>query len=228
MLIEGFSSIRGTERLRILVEEIKKEFPGIEIVIPKYFERYGKIKQYFRKKTIPEYANIVRQYIIETTNSNEPIILIGYSMGAVIAIYLVERMDIPAKAVILVGCPLDGIKLSWWKRLLLKIVKIPSVENIRENSDFLELLNKNPSVFGWFRRDYYWLAGKYDKLVPLKSSISWNIMEYPMRDAGAENIGAEVFPVDHYALIPMTNNSIDINISAVPTIIRILRREIEE
>ena len=37
--MRGFS-LRGKERLKVLKEEIKREFPDTEIVEPEYFERY--------------------------------------------------------------------------------------------------------------------------------------------------------------------------------------------
>jgi len=215
VLIEGFSSIRGKERLRVLAEEIRKQFPGagIEIFIPHYFERYGRIGRYFRKKTIPEYANIVGR-MIEFGTSSKSVILIGYSMGGLIARYLVEKMEFPAKTVILIGTPNKGIKLSRWEKLFLKIISVPCIEDMKENSKFLRRLGIKSLP------NYYWLGSDRDERVPLSSSIPSEI-RYNTR--GYAGLG--VFSTDHSGLIPKTpKTSKD---SAIPAIIKILKKEIK-
>ena len=215
VLIEGFSSTRGKKRFQVLVDEIKREFPGIEILIPEYFEGYGRIGQFFRKKTISEYAATVKKRIEkEVREKDKSFVLIGYSMGGLIVRYLVEKMEFPAKTVILIGTPNKGIKLSWWEKLLLKIINIPCIEDMKENSEFLRTLQIKSLP------NYYWLGSDRDKRVPFNSSIPIEIRYNTKRYRGLE-----VLSTDHSGLIPMTpKKSKD---SAIPAIIRILKKEIK-
>lgn len=209
VLIEGFSATKGSKRLKVLADEIEERFPMEKVFTVEYFEKYGKIGKFLRKKTIPNYADVVLSQIPK--NIFNPII-IGYSMGGIIARYLVEKIRFQAREVILVGTPNKGIKLSTIERLL----PLPQcVKDIEENSNFLSNLNLNltGNAEKLFFKNYYFIGSKSDKRVPLESSI-------PIRIAG------KFFILDttHSNLIPRTKS--DISESAVPVILEILQKTI--
>lgn len=202
IVIGGFSSTGG-ERIASLVEAIRREsFPGIEVLAPNYFEIYGRLGKFLRKKTISEYARNIKL--------EEPIeLVIGYSMGGIILRYLVEKMKFPTKAVILVGTPNRGIKLSRWEKHLLKLVKVPCIRDIEENSEFLKELSIPDS------ENYYFIGSDKDEKVDIESAIP-----IPIRKEGK----FYVLHCNHSGLIPKGGK---VENSAIPIIIDILRKEIQ-
>ena len=147
--------------------------------------------------------------------SGEPTILIGYSMGGLIARTLVERLEIRAQAVVLVGTPNKGIKLSWWEKLLLRIFKKPCVRGMLPESPGLQHLNKE-YIEEYKEKKlvtrYYLIAGKEDKKVPLNSAMG-------IIDAQ----GSIILSTDHSGLIPRKPTS---KPNAIGEIIKILKKEI--
>ncbi|KAF5437683.1 tRNA A37 methylthiotransferase MiaB [Candidatus Methanophagaceae archaeon] len=197
-------SLRGKERMIVSGEIIKEKFPDAEIIAPKYFERY-KRGLFFIKKTIPEYAGAVWDITGETGGDT---IIIGYSLGGLIARYMVERMNFPAKAVILVGTPNRGINLFLKEKLLLKIVKIPCIEEMRKGSEFIEsFAERKPPP------DYYYLGGKYDKRVSLSSSAPLSIYALPRHkrsiiiNTGHSGLIPEKFGIDYLKTAPKYKNN---------------------
>jgi pimeloyl-ACP methyl ester carboxylesterase len=205
VLIGGFSKSRPEQRLRTLKEEVEKAFPEERIIIPDYFEKnsYGVIRQFLnRKRKISEYAAKVASES-EIPKDEKPI-LIGYSMGGIIARYLVEKLKIQTKAVILVGTPNRGIKFKLWEKLLLKLLKVPCLEELMRIEKVLADVKKVPI------QKYYFIGGKKDKRVPTWSSV-------PLGE------DKKWFVVDcgHSALIPKSRK--DIKNSAIPIVLKILR-----
>lgn len=210
VLIHGFSSLRGEERLKLLIEEIKKELPKAKIIVPNYLERYGRFaKIRAGRKKIADYAGLCWA-TIEKETSGEPLILIGYSMGGLIARVLVEKVGIQAKAVILVGTPNRGIKLSRWEKLLLKIVRRPLIEDAKEHSKFLRELNENYKKLS-IKTKYYLIAGWQDKRVPPSSVHAIEAKKH-----------ITLLGVDHSGLIPRKYIW-----GAIHPIIEILKKEAE-
>lgn len=212
IVIGGFSSTGG-ERIASLVEAIRREaFPG-EVLAPNYFEIYGKIGKYFRRKTIHKYAKDLLRLNLVDLNENEPIVLIGYSMGGVVLRYLVEKMQFPTqfptKTIVLVGVPNRGIKLSPLERVLLKIIKVPCIRDIEENSEFLKELSIPDS------ENYYFIGSDKDEKVDIESAIP-----IPIRKEGK----FYVLHCNHSGLIPKGGK---VENSAIPIIIDILRKEIQ-
>jgi len=207
IIVGGFSST-GSKRLKTLEEEIKKNFPEEKVLVPEYFERYGKLGKYLRTKTIPEYAwNVQRETLF--INNDEPI-LIGYSMGGIITRFLVEKIGLKAKEVILVGAPNRGVKINFVEdKLVGKLVSLPCIREIQPESNFLRLLNWN-----WHPEGYYFIGSDRDERVPINSAI-------PMKEEGKFFI----LHTSHSGLIPKKAEMVPK--SAIPIIIEILKNEIQ-
>ena len=214
VLIHGFSSLPAKERLKLLIEKIAKELPGVTIIVPNYLERYSRLGIITAgKKSITEYA-IICKSIIETKKGKGPLILVGYSLGGLVARVLVEKMKINAQAVILVGTPNMGVKLNRWEKLLIKIIKRPTIEEMLPNSEFLKNLNENYEKL-WLQTRYYLLAGTKDKRVPLESALAKIIL------SEGEAIGT----TNHSGLIPKKPKKNKLKPDAIDIIIKILRKE---
>lgn len=174
--------------------------------------------QFSRKKTIPKYAEVAYGKIIyhltDPCRGFKKPILVGYSMGALVVDHMVREMGLPVKALILVGGPNRGIRVSdlpLRKRLLLKIKTPPCVVDMEEGSDFLKMLNRNPPS-----GNRYYIGGTKDEIVPLESSIPPGIAEARKR----------MVYTNHSGLIPKSDkNKKDISISAIPEIIEIIKKE---
>lgn len=225
VLIEGFSSQRGMERLKILKETIEQEFPNAGVFTIEYFEKYGWLRKFFRKKRIPEYTEVTAKdfKIIEGESKkiamilgkDFPLIIIGYSMGGLVSRHLIEKMGFRATAAILVGTPNKGIKINLWDKLLLKIFRTPCVKDMIENNEFLQELNKyherQPPI------PYYLIGGSEDEIVPLESALSvpWLTTEF-------SSDYTTMVETNHLGLIPTDREKI--NGSAIPIIIKIIEK----
>lgn len=212
VLVHGFHmqkrfSLGGKERIEALEEAIREKFPDVEIVVPEYIERY-KWGLFFTKKSISEYAGVVWSMTGKLDNET---IIIGYSLGGLITRWMVEEMNFPAKAVILVGTPNKGIKYSLKEKLLLKIFRIRSLLEIEWDSKLTQWLNSN-----WPPFPYYCLAGKRDRRIAVDSAILTDRLGY-YKDMVIINAG-------HSGLIPESRE--DIENSAIPAILEILKKEI--
>ena len=207
MIIHGFSSLPVEKRLKLLIEKIKDEFPEVKIIAPNYLEHYGKFGIQAGRLDIFHYALVCRNKIRDEIIDG-PIIFIGYSMGALIARMLVEQFRIEAKAVILVGGPNQGIKLSFWEKLFTK--NILCVKDMKKDSPLLRSLNlayedNKPTA------RYYLIAGEKDKRVPLNSAL------------GIEGKKIIIPQCDHSGLIPKKPTS---KPNAIGAIINILKEEV--
>lgn len=209
VLIHGVSSLPGEERLKLLIKKMKKEFPRAKIIVPNYLGKYPKLSFLWRQSSLCDYTAFCMTKIT-SERSGWPRILIGYSFGGVIARLLEERLNFQARAVILVGTPNKGIKLSLWEKVFLKILLSKlSIEEVEENSWFLRKLNEAYQRWSPSAR-YYLIAGKYDKRVPIESALG--IKSY-------KNI---VIDTDHSGLIPRKPTS---KPNAIGAIIEILKEE---
>ena len=164
---------------------------------------------FFCKNTIPDYAGTVWDITGETGGDT---IFVGYSLGGLIVRWMVEKMGVLAKAVILVGTSNKGIKLSLKEKALLQIIEIPCTEEMKEDSSFLKVLNRNVTPIS-----YYYLGGRIDKRILPELFMPWNVQQ-------PRYVRSEIIDVDHSGLIPEKRE--DIETSAIPAILKILKKEI--
>ena len=211
VLIHGFSSLPAKERLKLLIEKVKKEFPEAKIIIPNYLEKYQKPVIFTAgKKNILEYAKICKD-IIEKERVPGPIFIAGYSLGGILARTGVEKLGINTQALILIGTPNEGIRLNFWEKVLLRLIKRQVIEEILPNSKFLRELNENYERLNLQTR-YYLLAGENDKRVPLWSALGIEFIK---------SSGSFIGSTDHSGLIPKKPKSG----TAIDAITQILKKE---
>ena len=165
IFIEGFVGPKGRRHARKLAKKIEQEIEK-RITIIEYIEHVESflgIKKFQKSKSIIEYSEIIHKRIKEL--EIKEFVLIGYSAGAIIARYLVEKMELEAK-IILIAAPNKGIRLYWWERLFFKAIGGTPlcVKDILPNSRLLQHL-------GPLNPDYYCLAGSSDKRVSIESSL---------------------------------------------------------
>ena len=163
--MEGLTSPSARKTSNRIIEKLEYEIE----------EKIGKINYAnFPDKNIKRLKEAVgiedyARYAIQKfpINTNKYPILIGCSMGGLIARHLVEKMNLRVKGLILLATPNKGINLSLVEKVFLKIIgPIPCVEDMRPESSFLKSLGKSP-----FEESYYFFGGTNDSRVNVNSSL---------------------------------------------------------
>ena len=146
----------------------------------------------FGRKRLQDYSEEIIEWCKKYTPSSDPIrIVIGYSMGGLIARYIAKRLPSVQK-LILVSTPNLGInKPARWKRLLLWRVKC--VKDTLPKSAFLEKLNSELPL----NCKVYLIGGSKDEVVSLDSTLG--ITALP------ENHKV-ILPLGHSELIPLPDS----------------------
>jgi len=208
ILIGGFSRTEPKKRLKVLKEEIEKLFPNTTAMIAEYFEEnsYGIIRQFiFRRKRIKEYAEKIASEILKDESDY---VIVGYSLGGIIARYMVEKLNFPANAIILIGTPNEGIRIKVWEKLLLKLFRTPCLKELIDQKFSLDI-----KVQG---KKYYFIGSIKDKRVPVHSSV-------PVRNNKEEkNSKWFLLNCTHSNLIPKNRKNIEG--SAIPIVLKILQK----
>lgn len=190
MIVHGYSNDKGSWRLAKLINEIKEEFLDEAVITPDYLERYGPrvlVGIIFGRKSLEEYSEKVLKEAEQTEQLYGPItIIIGYSMGGLVARYVAKRLTHVEK-LILVGTPNLGLNIGRLKRLFLGRIKC--LTDSLPGSDFLKKLNEEIPL----ECKCYIVAGNKDKFVPLESSLA--VPDVP----GEQKI---ILPLGHSELIP--------------------------
>jgi hypothetical protein len=190
LIVHGYSDKKGSWRLAKLIDKIKEKLPKEIVIVPDYLERYGPkilIGIIFGRKSLQEYAKKVLKEAKEAEQLYGPItIVIGYSMGGLIARYVAKRLAHVEK-LILVATPNLGLKIGRLKRLLLRRIKC--LTDSLPGSDFLKRLNEELPL----ECKCYIVAGSKDEFAPMESSLA-------VPDVPDER--KIIFPLGHSELIP--------------------------
>jgi len=163
VLIEGLTSLDGRRKIREVVGRIEAEVQTpIQIIEYVEFVEHS-VKKLKKSSGIEEYA----KEIIKNFNPNESLILIGYSMGGLVARWMVEKMGLEIKGLIFLAVPHRGINLSRREKVLLKLIgTVACVKDMKQGSAFLKSLG-NPSS----DECYYFFGATEDSRVALNSSL---------------------------------------------------------
>jgi pimeloyl-ACP methyl ester carboxylesterase len=180
ILIQGWteSGVLKESLLRKVLENI----PGVKVIVPDYLEKTarGKFAKFRTHLRIEQYAAIVAEdYLqVEVAYPGVPIMVVGHSLGGVIARFLHAKDYVPAKNLVLVGTPNKGITYRTvggeFGKVVLPLLKflarkelcdVPVLYQLLEGSDFLNELNKRG-----IPEEAQYISGEYDNVVPLWSS----------------------------------------------------------
>jgi pimeloyl-ACP methyl ester carboxylesterase len=190
LIVHGYSDKKGSWRLARLINEIKEEFSDEAVITPDYLERYGPrvlVGIIFGRKALEEYAKKVLKEAEQAEQLYGPItIIIGYSMGGLIARYVAKRLAHVEK-LILVATPNLGLRIGRLKRLFLRRIKC--LTDSLPDSDFLKKLNEELPL----KYKCYIVAGSKDEFAPLESSLA--VPDVPDEQKA-------ILPLGHSELIP--------------------------
>jgi len=213
LIVHGYSDQTGHQRLAKLLCAIRQEIPEIERMglMPEYLKRYGPrylVGVILGRKRLGDYAQEVLEAAKDYEVMNGPItIIIGYSMGGLIARYVAKRLSNVEK-LLLIGTPNLGIetdRIARWKKLFLWRIKC--VKDTFPDSKFLRQLNSELPL----NCQVFLIVGSKDKFVSLESGLG--IIGVP------ENQKI-VLPLGHSELIPKTDGT---ESGAIPQIIQLLK-----
>ncbi len=195
-VIHGFSNQLSEERFGPLIKRIGKELPLAHIIPVNYFDEYPpkeiRTKIFGGRKGLEEMAEICLK-IIEGNRKHAKLIIIGTSLGALMARVLVEKFGVLASAVILAGIPNGGVNLKPREKFGLIFSKKKWIKEVRKGSKFLNAMNEELKARNLSTK-YYLLAGIKDKQVSKESVLALKSFMH---------IEAEyVADVSHYEIIP--------------------------
>ncbi|MDD5568805.1 MAG: hypothetical protein PHG23_00060 [Candidatus Pacebacteria bacterium] len=216
--IQGWSESKAARNFSLARKELEN-IPGVKVLIPEYLDATGKFTKFRSHKKVHEYAIVIRQAYdnVRREYPNARIILVGHSLGGVIARYLHRTIsEISDKDLILVAAPNHGIDY----RTLggpFGIVALPVVEllatrplcnvpvffQLLKGSKFLKVLNELPA------KNAYYIVGSRDSTVSRESADPFGT--------------ARVVDCDHH-LIP--RNPEKAATSAIPEIVKIVKKEL--
>lgn len=174
VLIHGFGHRTSEERFRHLILRLKREIPRAHIIPVNYLKKYPnkeiKTKIFHGKESLEEYAEIVCEKI-ESQRKHRKLIIIGTSLGGLVARVVIEKKGVRADAVILAGVPNNGVNINPFERIGLIFSKKKWVEEIKKGNKFLSAMNEELKTRNLSTK-YYLMAGLKDKRVPKKSALA--------------------------------------------------------
>ena len=210
VLIQGWSESGAWKNS--LLKKVLESIPGVVVVVPDYLDGTGLFAKFKSHLTVEQYS-ITAKYAIWGAKSNYPdaaIMVVGHSLGGVIARYLCAQGLFPAKNMILAGTPNWGINFGWFvngiMKVLARIFKVPVVNQLLEGSSFIEDLNK-----GGIPPEAHYIRGKVDPVVCRWSSD-------PISKAELANCGHHLFPSEGRLM----------ESSAIPIVARIVKERLDE
>jgi len=182
------------EKISNKVRKALEQELGIEIIKIEYAHFSDRnLERLTEARGIKEYAEVAFR-ILSGILEKHSFIIIGCSMGGLVARYLVEIMGLRVKGLILLAVPNKGIELSRIEKIFLRIKRpIPCVEDMRPGSDFLKSL-KDSSF-----ENYYFFGGTEDSRVNINSSL-------PLKDSKSFPINTgHTEMVDNQTIIKLAN-----------------------
>jgi len=170
--IEGWSE-NGAEWNYTMLKKVLESIPGVVVVVPSYLDAKGKLTKFRSHLTLEEYACVVEKAITEAKNEypDATIMVLGHSLGGLIARFLCHTGLFPSRNMILAGTPNLGIDFGWFKNGTLKVLaskhacNVPVFYQLLKGSKFLNELNR----YG-VPEDAYYIRGLRDNVVAPWSS----------------------------------------------------------
>lgn len=215
-----------------LLKKVLENIPGVKVVIVDYLDGKGKLAQFRSHLTAEQYAaraeRVYRQ--TQTDYPGIPILVLGHSLGGIIARYLCTKGLFPSKNMILAGAPNEGIIYSavggpvfglivfplLWLLSSEHFCNVPVYRQLLMGSDFLTELNRHG--IPW---DAYYIKGHRDTTVPTWSSD-------PNGIGCRANCDHHLFPFNGRDINSLSKEELKtMDNSAIPLVAKIVKEELE-
>ncbi|MDD4531283.1 MAG: alpha/beta hydrolase [Candidatus Pacebacteria bacterium] len=169
-----------------LLVEVLENIPGVKVVVVDYLDGKGKLAQFHSHLKAEEYALIAEKFYQQARDDypNAQILVVGHSLGGIIARILCRKGLFPSKDMVLVGTPNNGITYKMFGGKIIGLVvfpllwilsakracNVPVFRDLLRGSDFLLLLNR-----AGIPQDAHYIIGLKDKYVEPWSSDPWGV-----------------------------------------------------
>jgi pimeloyl-ACP methyl ester carboxylesterase len=218
-------------RKKSILKEVLENIPGVSVVVVDYLDAPAK-QTYFRSHlTIEEYAAKAEKVYLQIQKENPTafIIVIGHSLGGVIARFLCKKGLFSSKNMILVGTPNLGISYksfggsllglletpAFWILANKRLCNVPAFYQLYKGSSFLKKLNENGAP-----KEAHYIIGSMDQRVEPWSSDPHGI-------ATVVNCDHHLIKFDGKDLDSLLMKDFDeLDKTAVPVIVLIIRDNI--
>jgi pimeloyl-ACP methyl ester carboxylesterase len=201
-----------------LLGRLFETISGVRVVIPDYMDGTGKFAKFKSHLRIEQYAARVRAVYEQTekTYPDVPILVVGHSLGGLIARYLCNEGSFLSKDMVLAGTPNKGIGGELGRFLpIVKILasrhvcNVPVLYQLLAGSKFLQVLNRKG-----IPRDAHYIRGLLDITVSAGSADPLNI--------------GTVIECNHH-MFPRREEEMDkVKKSAIPVIMGIVEERLKE
>ncbi|MDK2949095.1 MAG: Palmitoyl protein thioesterase [Patescibacteria group bacterium] len=162
VLFPGWSGNSSKQNFSLLKERLE-EIPGVEVETIDYIGIGGPFTKLRTRKSINELANEAEKSLLQLSSSEEKIIAIGHSLGAIIIRLLVERGH-KFDECVFAGGPHKGFKNKYlWQYPLATLLGIKPFFELIPGSDFLKSLREVPPGI--------YVGSKIDEKVSSESAI---------------------------------------------------------
>ena len=228
LLIQGWSESGAWKNA--LIRTVLEKIPGVRVVVAEYLDGKGRLAQFKSHKTVEQYADQVLQCYLQTMAQypKVPIMVVGHSLGGIIARLLCKLGYFPSRDLVLVGTPNGGISykflggpiiglftfpLCW---VLSFILKVPVFRQLLEGSRFIWNLNLKG-----IPEDAHYIYGIKDRL--------------PRWSSDPHSIGIAVYCNHH--LFPFNGKTMEeldcgeteeLKNSAIPEVVRFVYKRLAE
>jgi len=215
-------------RKKALLKEVLENIIGVRVTIVDYLDAPAKWTYFRSHLTVEEYAARAEKVIMEIKKENPKaiIVVIGHSLGGIIARYLCQEGLFPSSNMILVGTPNKGISYKsfgghlgliitpvYWVVASKYFCNIPVFYQLLKGSSFLKKMNDDriPS-------DCYFISGSKDTRVDDYSSDPHGIGHIVQCDH-------HLFKFDGESIACLSKQDLDeLNKTAVPVVVSIIKR----
>ena len=167
-------------RKKALLKEVLENISGVRVTVVDYLDAPAEWTYFRSHLTVEEYAARAEEVVqkIKKENPKAIIVVIGHSLGGIIARYLCKKGLFPSSNMILVGTPNKGISYKsfggylgiiitpiYWVLASKYVCNIPVFYQLLKGSTFLKRLNDD-GIPG----DCYYISGLKDTRVDKSSS----------------------------------------------------------
>jgi len=215
-------------RKKALLKEVLENISGVRVTVVDYLDAPAEWTYFRSHLTVEEYAvraeKVIKQ--IKEENPKAMIVVIGHSLGGIIARYLCQKGLFPSSNMILVGTPNKGISYKsfggslgiiitpiYWVLASKYICNVPVFYQLLKGSSFLEKLNKD-RIPG----DCSYVSGSKDTRVESSSSNPHGI-------GYIVQCNHHLFKFDGESVQCLSKKDLDeLNKTAVPVIVLIIRK----
>ncbi|MDD5098300.1 MAG: alpha/beta hydrolase [Candidatus Pacebacteria bacterium] len=231
LLIQGWSESGAW--LNALIRTVLENIFGVKVVVADYLDGKGKLAQFKSHLTVEQYADTVLRYYLQAQFDypRVPIMVVGHSLGGVIARRLCAEGYFPSREMVLVGTPNLGITYKsiggsmlgllicplLWVLSSKYVCNVPAFRQLLRGSKFLKELNKDG-----IPQDAYYISGKNDTTVPSWSSDPHGI-------GSSVECNHHLFPFNGRDVESLSEDELDeADKSAIPTVVSIVEKKLAE